>query len=137
MISRNVFSCGRDELRIWRNSLCYRYSAITNNELGVEISDYDISDSVLGGIPLFVPLPPPSELSNTVIQIYCEKAKSITVTLYFTTQTTGTLYCQGRDCARWDSDECEIIKHLVMTFLDNKNAEQLAASLLEAPVTLL
>ena len=77
-ISRNVtFSCGRDELCIWRNSLCYRYSAITNNELSVEINDYDINDSVLGGIPLLVPLPPPSELSKTVIRIYCEKAKGL------------------------------------------------------------
>ena len=129
------FSCGRDELCIWRNSLCYRYSAITNNELSVEINDYDINDSVLGGIPLIVPLPPPSELSKTVVRIYCEKAKSITLKLYFTAQATGTLLCQGRDCARWDSDECEIIKHHVRTFMDNKNAEQLAASLLEAPVT--
>ena len=129
------FSCGRDELCIWRNSLCYRYSAITNNELSVEINDYDINDSVLGGIPLLVPLPPPSELSKTVIRIYCEKAKSITLTLYFTAQATGTLLCQGRDCVRWDSDECEIIKHHVATFMDSKNAEQLTVSLLEAPVT--
>ena len=83
------FSCGRDEICIWRNSLCYRYSAITNNELSVEIIDYDINDSVLGGIPLIVPLPPPSELSKTVIRIYCEKAKSITLTLYFTPQATA------------------------------------------------
>ena len=101
----------------------------------VEISDYDINVSVLGGIPLSVPLPPPSELSKTVIRIYCEKAKSITVTLYFTAQATGTLLCHGRDCARWDSDECGITKHHVATFMENKNAEQLAASLLEAPVT--
>ena len=94
------FSCGRDELCIWRNSLCYRYSAITNNEFSVEISDYDINDSVLGGIPLFVPLPPPSELSKTVIRIYCEKVKSITVTLYFTAQATGTLLCQRIMCAK-------------------------------------
>ena len=87
------------------------------------------------GIPLTVPLPPPSELSKTVIRIYCEKAKSITLTLYFTAQATGTLLCQGRDCVRWDSDECEIIKHHVATFMDNKNAEQLAVSLLEVPVT--
>ena len=65
------FSCGRDELCIWGNSLCYRYSAIANNELNVEINDYDINDSVFGGIPLIVPLPPPSELSKTVIRIYC------------------------------------------------------------------
>ena len=129
------FSCGRDELCIWRNSLCYRYCAITNNELSVKINDYDINDSVLGGIPLIVPLPPPSELLKTVIRIYCEKAKSITLTLHFTAQATGTLLCQGRDCARWDSDGCEMIKHHVATFMDNKNAEQLAASLLEAPVT--
>ena len=77
------FSCGRDELCIWRNSLCYRYSAITNNELSVEINDYDINDSVLGGNPLIVPLPTPSELSKTVIRIYCEKAKSITLTTLF------------------------------------------------------
>ena len=132
---QKLFSCGRDELCIWRNSLCYRYSAITNNELSVEINDYDINDSVLGGIPLTVPLPPPSELSKTVIRIYCEKAKSITLTLYFTAQATGTLLCQGRDCVRWDSDECEIIKHHVATFMDSKNAEQLTVSLLEAPVT--
>ena len=93
------FSCGRDELCIWRNSLCYRYSAITNNELSVEINDYDINDSVLGGIPLLVPLPPPSELSKTVIRIYCEKAKSITLTLYFTAQATGTLVCHRAETA--------------------------------------
>ena len=128
------FSCGRDELCIWKNSLCYRYSANTNNELSVEINDYDINDFVVGGIPLIVPLPLPVELSKTVIRIYCENAKSMTLTLYFTAQATGTLLCQGRDCARWDSDECEIINHHVATFMDNKNAEQLPVSLLEAPV---
>ena len=60
---------------------------------------------------------------------------SITLTLYFTAQATGTLLCQGRDCVRWDSDECEIIKHHVATFMNSKNAEQLTVSLLEGPVT--
>ena len=132
---QKCFYSGQDELCIWRNSLCHRYSAIANNELGVEINDYDINDSVLGGIPLIVPLPPPSELSKTVIRIYCEKVKSNTVTLYFTAQATGTLLCQGIDCALWDSVECEIITHHVATLMENKNAEQLTASLLEAPVT--
>ena len=58
--------------------------------------DYDINDSVLGGIPLIVPLPPPSELSKTVIRIYCEKAKSITLTLYFTAQATGYFILPGQ-----------------------------------------
>ena len=78
------FSCGEDELCIWRNSRCYRYSATDNGEISVEINNYDINYAIFPDIPLLTSVPSPSKLSETVIWIFLHSAKSITVTLYFT-----------------------------------------------------
>ena len=54
--------------------------------------------------------PSPSELSKTVIRIFCDKTKCII--LYFTLQAGGTLLCQGRDCVRC----APVINNHVTTF---------------------
>ena len=64
------FSCGEDELCIWRNSRCYRYSATDNGEISVEINNYDINYAIFPDIPLLTSVPSPSKLSETVIWIF-------------------------------------------------------------------
>ena len=122
------FSCGEDELCVCRNTLRYRYSTIDNNEISVEICVYDINDTLLPGIPQLISVTPPSKLSKIVIRILSNKTKKYQ--LHFTLQVSGTLLWQGRDSTHWDSDGCEAIKNHVETFMENKDVEQVAASLL-------
>eukprot|EP00745_Piridium_sociabile_P024706 TRINITY_DN39157_c0_g1_i4.p1 TRINITY_DN39157_c0_g1~~TRINITY_DN39157_c0_g1_i4.p1 ORF type:complete len:967 (+),score=138.64 TRINITY_DN39157_c0_g1_i4:654-3554(+) len=134
-IIQKRFFCSHEELCVWRNSLLYRYSAIVNEDINVQISDFNLSDEIITSLPFLVDYPPPSYLSKTVIRILCRSVKCITLSLYFKQQSRGTLLCQGSDCTKWDTDECELLKHLILSFVSNKDVHVLGTSLLNTPVT--
>ena len=129
------FSCSTEELTIWRNCLSYRYSSIQDTCVVFEISDYDKNDAVLDNVPKLICMPLPSELAKSVIRIFWNSSKSITVTLYFTLQSGGTLLCQGKDCPVWDTDECEVLKAFVYKYMGDHNTDDLLKSLLLTPLS--
>ena len=127
------FFCDSNELVVWRNSLLLRYLAITDTLVETQIKDLDKNGTPLPLSSKLLPVPPPPSLDKTVIRVLCGKAKSVTITLYFT-NSGGTLLCQGRDCITWDKEECEVIKTFVSTFLQDWDRGALSHSLLHHPL---
>ena len=48
---RTRFFCGETELLVWRNALLHRYSAISDNGIGVEIDEYDADNANIYLVP--------------------------------------------------------------------------------------
>ena len=131
------FSSSVEELIAWRNALLYRYSAIRDSSVTVEVTDYDSEMQVL---PLsrkwLTDLP--FNLVKTVIRIFSDSSKRITVTLYYVpSQSYGTLLCQGKDCVQWDSHECESLKNLITEYVASQDSAVFLASLLKVPLIFL
>ncbi|KAL8577895.1 hypothetical protein ACOMHN_018700 [Nucella lapillus] len=101
--SQKRCSCGIEELTVWRNMLLYRYSAVSHPSFYMETVDYDHDMNELSLSANWITTVPPM-LSKTVIRIYYNATKRVTLTLYYApAQSSGTLLCQGKDCSQWDS----------------------------------
>ena len=129
------FWCGEEELVVWRNVLLYRYSAVQHS-LKLQVEDYDEFDQKLGLPSLQWMTKAPNALAKTTIRIFANSTKKVTITLYFkSVRNAGTLLCQGKSCEDWDVEECEHLKEIVSSFLQNKDTERLTASARSIPVS--
>jgi hypothetical protein len=129
------FWCDIIELTEWRNALIYRYSAIADPLFKLEVVDFNQEDEVLNrpGGKWIDKLP--NDLAKTAIRLSWNGSKRITVTLYFKSASNeGTLLCQGKDCIRWNSEECEKLKHLVSDFVQSHDYGAFTATLLRVPL---
>ena len=128
------FSCSISELLAWRNALVFRYSGITDNSVTVETSDFDNDMHELPSSKEWV-VDLPTNLAKTVIRLYSSSSKRITVTLYYVPgQSSGTLLCQGKDCALWDSYECERLKSLITKYVTDHDSAAFLKALLRVPL---
>lgn len=135
-ILQKRFSCTENELIIWRNSLVYRYTAISDNSIVVKTSDFDYDDNNIS-LPLWINRPIPSILAKSVLRIFSNGSKRVTLTLYFTRQESGTFLCQGVDCEKWEVHEFESINGFVSAFGENGDVDGLLASLMSLPLKFL
>ena len=65
----------------------------------------------------------PLELAKTVIRLFRNHTKLVTIILYVTVTPAGTLLCQGRHYPAWDSNECEVLRGIVSAFVLNQDFE--------------
>ena len=124
---------------MWRNALLYRYSAISDNGIEVEIDEYDADNANIYLVPELLTTknpPPPPQLAKTVIRLFYQGAKLVTLTLYSTVTSAGTLLCQGKECPAWDSKECDALRDIVTSFRHNEDLGVVTQSLLRIPFTL-
>ena len=132
------FFCGEKELVVWRNTLLYRYSAIHDKSVTLQVTDYDQQDDIVQWPSLRWINDTGKELAKSTIRLFSHSSKRVTITLYFRTRVNaGTLLCQGSDCSHWDIQECEQLKTFVHSFLENGDVSQLQTSLLQTPITFL
>ena len=134
-IIQKRFWCNIEELIVWRNALLLRYSAITDQMFSLQIIDFDTHDNIIANPGAKLIDKVPSNLFKTTIRLFWYASKRITVTLYFKTASNGgTLLCQGKDCLLWNTEECENLKDIVSSFIENSDYETFTASLIEVPL---
>ena len=115
----------------------YRYSAVSHASFSAQIADYDDGMNELPVSTNWVNTLPPM-LAKTVIRLYYNASKRVTVTLYYAPgQSSGTLLCQGKDCEQWDLQECEVLKTIVSDYMMHKDFNQLTSSVLNTPLAFL
>ena len=101
-----------------------------------EKNDFDFEDNSLS-LPLWLGEHIPNHLAKSVLRIYCDDTKRITLSFYFSHQGTGTLLCQGVDCPKWDAQECEVLKDIISDGCVEGDMTTVRASLMSLPVTFL
>ena len=126
------FSCSEKEILAWRNSLIYRYSAITSEHFKAERIDFGHEDKQLS-LPSWINSSTPTCLAKSVIRLYIKGSKRVTVTLYHTRHGTGTLLCQGPDCNEWDQTECQLLSNIVADFCLNEDLHSFRSRLVRLP----
>ena len=132
------FFCGEQELVVWRNALLYRYSAIQDDSVILQVTDYDSEDQVLQSPGIRWIQDTDGDLAKSTIRVFHHSSKRITITLYFRTKVnSGTLLCQGNDCVAWDKLECQRLNEFVKTFMNDRDTLQFQTSLFQTPVTFL
>ena len=153
------FACSEKEILAWRNSLIYRYSAITSEHFKAERIDFDNENKQLSLSP-WINSSTPTCLAKSVIRLYIKGSKrvtvtlhhtrhgtgtllcqgpdcNVTVTLYHTRLGTGTLLCQGPDCNELDQTECQLLSNIVADFCHNEDLRSLWSGLVRLPCSFL
>lgn len=133
---QKTFTCTDKEIVAWRNCLFYRYASVSNDLITIHQNDYDSDDNPLS-LPSWIEDPIPSCLAKSVLRIFYQGTKRVTLSLYATSQNTGTLLCQGLDCERWDDEECEALKDIVTQYCEDNEPHTLKNALISVPLTFL